>query len=158
MLKKANQILNNKKYTECLSEIKNLEKDRKFCKHDMEHFLSVARIAYIITLEEGLKYSKDLIYSIALLHDIGRALEYKENIPHNKAGVIISEEILKETSFTSEEKEQILNSICSHRDLNSDKLSEIIYKSDKLSRNCFDCSAKADCYWQEDKRNYKINY
>ena len=67
---KVNEILNNKDYKVYLEELSELEKERVFCNHTIEHFLDVSRIAYIRVLEEGLKYSKEVIYAIGLLHDI----------------------------------------------------------------------------------------
>jgi uncharacterized protein len=125
----------------------------------MEHFLDVARIAYIKVLEDNLSCSKEVIYGIALLHDIGRVLEYEEGIPHHEGSVIIAKEILQDTSFTKEEKESILKAIEAHRkDDNLEKLAKIIYKSDKISRNCFNCKAIDECYWSDDKKNFYINY
>lgn len=120
--------------------------------------MDVSRIAYIRVLEEGLKYSKEVIYAIGLLHDIGRVLEYKEEIPHHEGSVIIAKDILKETSFTKEEKDEILKGIENHRKDSGDELSRIIYESDKLSRNCFSCKAEKDCYWSKEKKNFKIKY
>lgn len=155
---KVNEILNNKDYRIFLEELSELEKERVFCNHTIEHFLDVSRIAYIRVLEEGLKYSKEVIYAIGLLHDIGRVLEYKEEIPHHEGSVIIAKDILKETSFTKEEKDEILKGIENHRKDSVDELSRIIYESDKLSRNCFSCKAEKDCYWSKEKKNFKIKY
>ena len=158
-MKKVNEILLNEKYINYVNEIQVFEKDRKYCRHNMRHFLDMARIAYILVLEEGLNYSKEVIYGIGLLHDIGRVEEYKNNINHDEAGVTIAEEILSETSYTTDEKKLILNAIASHGDKNSeDKFMEIIYRSDKLSRNCFECKAEKDCYWSREKKNLEIRY
>ena len=158
-MKKVNEILNNDKYIKYINEIKCLEKNRIYCRHDMSHFLDMARIAYILVLEEGLDYSKEVIYGIGLLHDIGRAEEYKNNINHDEAGIAIAGEILKETSYTDYEKSIILNAIANHGEKNSeDKFMNIIYRSDKLSRNCFECDAEKDCYWSKEKKNFEIRY
>ncbi|NLK96367.1 MAG: HD domain-containing protein [Clostridiales bacterium] len=155
---KINEILNNKKYKYYLNKLYEYEKERKFCIHDIEHFLAVARIAYIKVLEEGLSYSKDVIYAIGLLHDIGRVLQYEDNTPHNEGSVIIGKEILDETSYNEKEKEEILRAINNHRKVEEDSLSKIIYISDKLSRNCFNCKALKECYWSIEKKNFKIKY
>ena len=155
---KVNEILDNEDYKTYLKELNELEKEREFCNHTIEHFLDVSRIAYIRVLEEGLKYSKEVIYAIGLLHDIGRVLEYKEKIPHHEGSVIIAKDILKETRFTIEEKEEILKGIENHRKDSEDKLARIIYESDKLSRNCFSCKAEKECYWSKEKKNFKIKY
>lgn len=158
-MKKVNEILHNKKYIRYINEIEILEKDRVYCRHDMKHFLDMARIAYILVLEEGLNYSKEVIYGIGLLHDIGRSEEYKNNINHDEAGADIAKEILEETSYTDDEKKLIINAIINHGNKNSDnKLFEIIYRSDKLSRNCFECKAEKECYWSKEKKNMIIKY
>lgn len=157
-MKRVNDILNNELYKEYLHRLKKYEENREFCKHDIDHFLNMARIAYIMVLEEGINVSKEIIYSIGLLHDIGRVLEYESGIPHHEASVIISKEILKDIDFSYEEKESILMAIENHRDEDNEQLSSIIYKSDKLSRDCLECKAIKDCYWSDEKKNLIIKY
>ena len=157
-MEKVNEILNNERYRKYLVLLEELEEDRVFCKHGIEHFLDVARIAYIRVLEGDLPYSKGMIYAIALLHDIGRVLEYKENIPHHEGSLILSKEILDETSFSKEDIGEILKAISEHRNIGTDELSKLIYESDKLSRNCFSCKSEKDCYWEMDKKNFTIKY
>ncbi|MBD7909921.1 MULTISPECIES: HD domain-containing protein [Clostridium] len=156
---KVNEILNDLRYRSYLKRLELLEEDRKFCRHTMEHFLDVARIAYIKVLESKLNYSKEVIYGVALLHDIGRVLEYEECVPHHEGSVIIAEEILDDTSFSQEDKDSILRAIEAHRkDDSKDELSKIIYASDKVSRNCFNCKAIDECYWSDNKKNFYISY
>ena len=96
-------IMNNKLYREALEKLSEYERDREFCNHTIEHFIDVSRIAYIMALEENLSVSKEVIYAIGLLHDIGRVRQYEEGIHHDIASVEMSREILIETSFTDEE-------------------------------------------------------
>ena len=156
--KKVNEILNNEKYKDYLKKLGELESIREFCRHNMEHFLDVSRIAYIINLEENLGFSKDVIYAIGLLHDIGRVLEYEKGIPHHEGSVILAKIILDETSYNKGERNQILKAIDEHREESEDELSKLIYKSDKLSRNCFGCKVQDKCYWPKRKKNLKIKY
>lgn len=151
-------IMNNKLYNEALEKLSEYERDREFCNHTIEHFIDVSRIAYIMVLEEKLSVSKDVIYAIGLLHDIGRVRQYEEGINHDIASVEMSREILKETSFTEQEINIILNGIANHRKESDNKLEEIIYKADKLSRQCFNCKAEKECYWSSEKKNFKITY
>ena len=151
-------IMNNKLYREALEKLSEYERDREFCNHTIEHFIDVSRIAYIMALEENLSVSKEVIYAIGLLHDIGRVKQYEEGIHHDIASVDMSREILKETSFTEEEVKIILNGIANHRKESDNKLEEIIYKADKLSRQCFNCKAEKECYWSSEKKNFKITY
>ncbi|MGL4772920.1 MAG: HD domain-containing protein [Clostridium sp.] len=157
---KYNEIIQDKGFLECLEKLKILEENRVFCRHDIEHFLALARIAYIQILENKLNYSKDVVYGIALLHDLGRVLEYENGIPHHEGSVIIGREILSRTTYSDEEINTILGGIESHRENgeNEDLLKEIIKKSDKLSRNCFCCNAEKECYWSKEKKNFKITY
>lgn len=157
-MKNIDIIMNNSMYTESLEKLKKYEENREFCNHTIEHFIDVARIAYIMVLEEDLKVSKEVIYVIGLLHDIGRVKQYEEGIHHDIASVDMSREILKETSFTEEEVKIILNGIANHRKESDNKLEEIIYRADKLSRQCFSCKAENECYWSKDKKNFKITY
>ena len=78
-------------YQKHLTALTRLESDRIFCRHTPEHFLDVARLAYIFALERNLDCSRELIYCTALLHDIGRAEQYTNGTPHDEAGVTIAE-------------------------------------------------------------------
>lgn len=146
---RADRIIRNQKYLTMLEEISNAEKNRKFCCHTIQHFFDTARIMYIICLEENLDIPKDIIYAAALLHDIGRAEEYKSGKPHNIASAETAENILNECGFTENEIIQISNAILCHRKIGSadTELGDILYRADKLSRQCFLCSAYDECYW-----------
>lgn len=139
-----------------VGQIAELEKDRAFCRHDIDHLLHVARLAYIENLEQDWKISKELIYTAALLHDIGRGIQYIEGIPHEKASYAMAPAILDDCGFGGQEKEDILDAIRSHRNQAVSEeatLRGLIYRADKLSRNCFACKASAECSWSETKKN-----
>ena len=155
-----NQILHHPDYQEYLKRNEAAEIGRSFCHHDLSHFLDVARIAYIMNLEQNLEHSKDLIYAIALLHDIGRWRQYTENIPHDAASVDLAEPILIECGYQEAERKLILDAILSHRSsgMTQNTLNEIIYKADKASRACFSCKASPECNWSEEKKNHEIKY
>lgn len=157
-MNRVDKIFRDSLYRKVLEEIQECEKDRVFCKHNLEHFINMARIAYIKVLEEGLDVKKDIVYAIGLLHDIGRAKEYKENIPHNIAGVEIAKEILKGKDFSEDEIEIILSGIFHHRKGSEDPLGKIVYDSDKTSRECFSCKAEKECKWNKEKKNLTIKY
>lgn len=152
------KILNDRLYKESLEKLKFYEKDREFCNHTIEHFMDVARIAYIMALEENIEVSKEVVYAIGLLHDIGRVKQYEDGIDHDLASVEMSKIILSKTEFDEEEINIILNGIAKHRSKSDNKLEEIIYKADKLSRQCFNCKAEKECYWSKEKKNFKISY
>ena len=158
---RVNCILMHSVYRECLEKNKQTEEERVFCGHDLQHFLDVARLAYIFALERGYDLSKELIYAAALLHDIGKWKQYTQKIPHEQASAGIAEKILPDTGFDEKEKNEILTAILSHREntrgnAKGSELSEVLYDADKISRNCYSCAAKEECDWGEEKKNLKI--
>ena len=159
-MERFQKIIWHKKYQETYERLQQLEMDRKFCGHDMEHFLSVARISYLMVLEKNLPISKDIVYATALLHDLGRADEYEKEISHEEAGAILAEEILRDCGFTKEERIFMVETILRHRDMEEDResFSAIFYRADKLSRDCIHCKAKQECYWPEEKKNNQYIY
>ena len=158
---RIDRILGNGKYRHYLELNKDAETGRIFCRHDMGHFLDVARIGWILVLEEGLPIEKETVYAAALLHDIGRHLQYAEGVPHEKASAALALEILKECGFDDKETDVIIRAIGKHRDRNAEKeenLNGILYRADKASRTCFCCEAEAMCDWKQDKKNKRILY
>lgn len=160
-MNRVNQILFHPKYQYALEQNGIWERERKFCRHGIEHFLDVARLAYIESLEQGLEVKKDVIYAAALLHDIGRYQQYASEIPHEKASADLADEILPECSFSQEEQAQIREAILGHRgkedrEDSSSKLNSLLYRADKRSRNCFACAAREECKWPADKMNMEI--
>ncbi len=154
----TNRIIKNRSYTEQLSKLAVLEADREFCRHDMEHFLSVARITMHMCREMGVRADRDLVYSAALLHDIGRTQEITMGIPHDIAGQALADCILSEVDCPEDMKAKIIRLIASHRDITraGDELGRIFCAADKKSRMCFDCSAREKCNWPDDKKNLDI--
>ena len=65
-MKRVNQIIQHEVFIRELKKLNRLERDRMYCRHDIDHLLSVARVAYITALEEGLPLKKDVIYGAAL--------------------------------------------------------------------------------------------
>lgn len=159
-MSRVQAIWNHPLYQENLQKLIQLEADRTFCRHTPEHFMDVARLAYIFALERGLDCSRELIYCTALLHDIGRARQYTDGTPHDKAGVLIAREILSDLDFSTEETSQILTAIGEHRSSTEtlSALGQLIYEADKKSRICFLCPAETECYWSPSKKNMTIQY
>lgn len=157
-MERVNKIFNSNIYQEYLKKLELYEEKRRFCRHNLEHFLDMSRIAYMMVLEENLPYTKEIIYAIGLLHDIGRVEQYEKGIGHHIASFNIAKEILQEIDFKEEEKAMILEAIINHRKCASNDLSAIIYKSDKLSRACYKCEAAKECNWTLEKRNLEIKY
>jgi Predicted HD superfamily hydrolase len=156
---RVNEILNSGEYRTLLDKIELLEKNRIYCKHNLEHFLNMARICYIINLERNLGFSKEIIYVIGLLHDIGRGEQYEKGIPHHKASYEIAKGFLNRMNFSVEEKELIKDGILGHRKVQKTSLiASLIYEGDKLSRECYNCKATLGCNWDDSKKNLEIKY
>jgi uncharacterized protein len=153
-----NYILNDEKYMYYLKRNKEFEKGRKFCKHNLKHFLDVARIAQAINLEENLNFEKEIIYTTAILHDIGKSFQYENGTPHEIASSEIATGFLEKYEFSKEEIKVINQGILGHRNKTSEGFSKLIYKADKLSRLCLTCKAKNECNWSDEKKNLTIYY
>lgn len=159
-MKNTNKIVFNEKYQEKLKKLEKCEKDRAFCGHTSQHFYDVARIFYLLILENKLDFSKDMAYTTAFLHDIGRVDEYEKEIPHDIASRNFAKEMLQLTDYSEKEKELILQAISKHRGENSKEhsFSALFAKADNLSRPCWDCPAEKDCYWSRERKNLRIKY
>ena len=158
-MERVNAIWDHPIYQAYYRKLEQLEKDRIFCRHQMPHLLDVARIAYILNLEQDLGIEKEVIYAAAILHDIGKYAQYEDGTPHEQSGEKIASEILdslsEETAFSEEEKSRILTAIRGHRKLRADAepLEKLLYTSDKASRTCFACPAESACDWSAEKKN-----
>lgn len=160
-MERIDKILKHDLFNEYLSKNEAAEKNRIFCRHDMTHFLDVARICRIINAEEGLGVEAELIYAAALLHDIGKHLQYAEGIPHELASARLATGILADCGFDNKETDVIINAIRGHRNEDSadeKNLKGILYRADKLSRACFCCPAEGECNWKGDKKNLRLRY
>ena len=156
---RLNAIVNHPLWKENMEQIRQLEKTRIFCGHDLPHLMDVARLAYIEDLEKQLGISRESIYAAALLHDIGRAEQYTRGIDHDVAGVRLAEVILRDCDFSEEERRQIISAISGHRDRTSalrQDLGGILYRADKASRQCLFCQAQAQCNWSAEKKNLTL--
>ena len=161
-MKRVNAILAHPLYRECYARLEELEKDRIFCRHQMTHLLDVARIAYISNMEQGLGIEKEVIDAAALLHYIGKHVQYEDGTPHEQSGEKIASEILgslsEKDAFSDEENRMILTAIRGHRRLreDADVLEKLLYTSDKASRMCFACPAEGECDWSTEKKNMEL--
>lgn len=154
----ANKILKNAVFRKRLDELEKLEKDRIFCGHGLDHLMTVARLTVLICQERGITADSDIVYSAALLHDIGRVEEYTLGQPHETAGAEAAEKILSEIGCGEEESGEIIRLILSHRKNDSERgtLEAAFYEADKKSRMCSFCKAQEECNWQYEKRNMSI--
>lgn len=160
-MKRIDKILKHTLFLNYLKENDTAEAERRFCRHNMVHFLDVARIGWILNLEEQLGLDKEWVYAAALLHDIGKHRQYTVGTPHEVASAEIAPEILKDCGFDKEETDVIVEAILSHRNASvaqEANLKGILYRADKASRACFACAAEADCNWKDSKKNLEIKY
>ena len=106
-MKRIEAILQDERFRYGLQQIAKLEQQRIFCCHGLEHLLDVARIAWIMTLEQHLPLEKDIVYGAALLHDLGRYQQYEHQIPHHEASAALALEILPDAGYSLEETAMI---------------------------------------------------
>ena len=159
-MKRIDAILQDQRFRFGLQQIEELEAKRIFCCHRLEHLLDVARISWIVSLEQQLPLQKDVVYAAALLHDLGRYRQYTEHIPHHQASAELAAEILPDAGYTAEETAMVVDAIGQHgtKPQSQSILAQVLYQADKLSRNCFQCAAQAQCKWPAEKRNRTICY
>ncbi|GAW92216.1 metal dependent phosphohydrolase [Calderihabitans maritimus] len=164
-------ILENPLYNDYIQRIDFKEKGRPFCRHNLDHFLSTARISYILLLENdeidmlacraGIPREKvkELVYAAGLLHDIGRWKAYETGEDHARLSARYAKEILQESGYTSREIEVICQAIMEHRGKSKhlSLLGERLHQADSFSRSCYQCSAQNECYkFNRDK--YRLEY
>lgn len=160
-MERINKIIKHKLFLYHLEQNNAAEADRRFCRHNIVHFLDVARIGEIINLEEHMGLERELVYAAALLHDMGKHIQYEEGTPHEEAGAKIAPSILKDCAFSDTEINIITDAIFHHRDQdikNERSLRGILYRADKASRTCFFCDAEGDCNWKGEKKNLTVKY
>jgi len=157
-MKAINQILKNHLFLECLKKTNEAEDTRVFCCHGIDHLLAVARIGYLYILENHLSIKKEMIYTVALLHDIGKWVQYQDGTPHEIASVALAKTILKESDFSQQNQEIIISAIQTHRTYQYEdhSLNYILWYADKQSRNCFLCPMNSQCKWTESEKNKTI--
>ncbi|MGN0242558.1 MAG: HD domain-containing protein [Lachnospiraceae bacterium] len=171
-MKRYQRIQEHPLFRETMGALEQLEKDRIFCCHNIEHLIAVARISYILALEEALlvsdvleytvrepEYSRDIYYAAALLHDIGKVEQYEQGIPHEVAAKEKVALILWDCGYDEKEIVFITDLVASHRTETQAQKSPYhyaLYRADKLSRECFACKANQECNWKEDRKNMRL--
>lgn len=164
---RVNRILRNPAYREAVQKNEEAEKERRYCHHDMAHFLDVARIAMLLAAKEHIVGSEaeelpileDLVYAAALVHDIGRYRQYEDGTPHEEASAVLAADILLASGFNKKETDVIVDAVRRHRDAGiaeEKSLRGLLYRADKLSRACFACPVQEDCHWSAEKKNMRL--
>lgn len=150
-MKRVNFILADEQYRVYLLKNRALEEYRQFCNHNIEHMLSVARITYLLLLEEGCRLiSREMAYAAGLLHDIGRWKEYQDGTDHALYSAKLAGPILERAGFHHAEKELIVRAVAQHRNKSGSEehrspLSRALCKADATARLCFDCTVLDEC-------------
>ena len=160
-MERIDAIVRDHLFRECLDKNRATEENREFCKHDLQHFLDVARITFFLLLESdglvsfcqdnnlsSLQAAKEVVYAAGILHDIGRWRQYETGEDHSIIGAEMAEEILGRAVFSPQEIRIITRAIREHREQRQGMslLGELLYRADNLSRACHQCSAKEKCY------------
>lgn len=182
LMPRIESLMASREFQYYISKIEKLEQDRIYCGHDIDHLLSVARIMYIINLEDGLGLDKELIYAVGLLHDIGRVDEYEKGIDHHVASCKIADKLMQDAGFSSKEIDISLYAIDRHRsckeevatcgtennspknenpknenqDNKRQRLADLLRYVDKKSRLCYYCGTRDTCKWSDDKKNKRL--
>jgi uncharacterized protein len=81
--------------------------------HTFDHTMRVYSLA--IQLSKGLPVNMRVIEAAALLHDVGRPREREDNVSHSILSGQMSKECLKGLKYTTEEIDQIIDAIRTHR-------------------------------------------
>jgi len=143
--KRINNILDDADFISAIEQINKKERGRKFCKHGTQHYKKVCNIAYKLNMHNNHALTKDVVYATGLLHDIGRSVS---NNNHSDFSAKMAKPILEKAGFNNFEQQDILQAIKFHSCGIQSKISilaDIIYKADRLSRDCDNCSEKACC-------------
>lgn len=160
LLKRIDLLLSDSLYNEYLQRNAVEEMEPKFCRHDINHHFDVARITFILMLENNdlehfLRESKinsrlaakEVIYAAGLLHDIGKWKEYRDGEEHASYSASLARGLLPRALFTPDETEIICQAIYEHRNISNDMsfLGERLYRANNLSRICSRCVSKEQC-------------
>ena len=160
-MEQVNRICRHPLWRESMEQIRELEQDRVFCRHDIAHCLDVARLAYLENLEKHMGLEQGLIYAAALLHDIGRHRQYLEGIPHEQGSAALAQTILQDRGSPPAEQEEIVSAILRHRlpeTGSQNDLAGLLFRADKASRLCMFCGAAEACNWSREKKNMSLKY
>jgi uncharacterized protein len=115
-----------------------VEKELSCSAHNMEHVLRVYNMCLHLAEEES-DIDLDILKTSALLHDIARAKEDKDdsgNIDHAILGAEMAENILKDFGYSRDKIEAIKHCIVAHRFRTGNepksKEAKILFDADKL--------------------------
>ena len=160
-MQRAHAIIEHPLFQTSMEQNRDSEINSVFCSHDMGHATDVARVGYILNLEQNLGFSPEIIYAAALLHDITKWLQHTQGIPHNESAIEPATRILQDAGFDREEIAMICEAILHHRRGPQEPgmvFAELLYRADKLSRACYLCDSRTACNWDESMQNATLRY
>lgn len=157
-MKTVTALLAHPDFRKRLAAIERKEATRRFCRHGLDHALDVARISWILALENGRPFDKETVYLAALLHDLGRS---EDDASHDAASVRLARILLADCGASAETVAAVCAAIGAHRekaavDPASASLGQLLAFADKKSRLCWRCAARDDCHWPEAAKNTTI--
>ena len=159
-MNRVNMLLKDHAYQGFILRNRELEESRIYCRHTFEHTLDVARITYILMLENGSfsnwireselgseHIGKELIYTAGILHDIGRWEEYETGESHALTSARYAVTIMEKYGYAPKEITMVTDAIKEHRGSCSPVtvLGRYLRIADRLSRLCFSCRARNTC-------------
>ncbi|MTV48509.1 HD domain-containing protein [Heliobacillus mobilis] len=97
--------------------------------------------------------TKEVIYSAALLHDMGKWKQYETGEDHAKVGAELCKPLLKDCGFNDMEIDLIAEAIRHHRKkerkMSPTFLGQILARADGYSRLCCRCEQTSECNWKK---------
>lgn len=160
-MQRIHAIIEHPLFQESMEQNRASETNSAFCIHDMAHATDVARIGYILNLEQNLGFSQEIIYAAALLHDITKWLQHTQGVPHNESAIEPAARILQECGFGREEIALVCEAILHHRRGPEEPgmvFAALLHRADKLSRACYRCGSRVACNWDEGMQNEMLWY
>lgn len=158
---RVDRLIRDPEYGQYLEENRCREVNRRYCRHDLQHMIDVARITYLLFLETGdlnsfmeqyelaqLATAREIIYATGILHDIGRWQEYDTDEDHALIGARLAPALLYRAGFSNAEVQMICRAVKAHRQAGDGAgiLGRHLSRADDLSRLCASCLAREDCH------------
>ncbi|MGE5398493.1 MAG: HD domain-containing protein [Chitinophagales bacterium] len=165
-MKRIELILKDPSFIDYINRNTLSDQEHRYCKHDLAHMIDVARITYILILEQqsignyittgslsGKMAARETIYAAGLLHDIGKWKEYMTGEDHAAFGARLAREMLPRLFFNDNEIDVISQAIFEHRNISKDMsfLGEKLHRADNLSRVCSQCTESTNCLKYQNK-------
>ncbi|MDO4540097.1 MAG: HD domain-containing protein [Syntrophomonadaceae bacterium] len=170
-MKRIQHLVSDPTYQEYIRRNVEQEKGDSHCDHDMSHHFDVARITYILILEQNeLNYfvkeaglssrlaAKEVIYAAGLLHDVGLWQQYISGECHATVSAQLARKMLPEAGFGAHEIDIICRAVFEHSSPSREMsfLGERLHRAGNLARNCAVCEHFDNCS-KPNTREFSIN-